>query len=79
VIIKSTYRDTISKGIKTLFFMPYLMIVLLCLSFGCCKNEQAPKEEEKKEDASKENDSIREDMKKKDVYLRKTKAQYVIY
>jgi hypothetical protein len=81
---------------KTMFFMPYLMVVLLCLSFGSCENIQAPKEGKKDvEVANSKNGSKKEEpdslidatdamndtqvMKKKEVILRKTKAQYVIY
>ena len=71
--------------------------VLLCLSFGSCKNEVTPEEQKtdieevnSKNDNNKEEiDSLNdvttdsnisvEEMKKKNIILHKTKAQYVIY
>ena len=74
-----------------------LIAVLLCLSFGSCKNEVTLEEQKtdieevnSKNDNNKEEiDSLNdvttdsnisvEEMKKKNIILHKTKAQYVIY
>ena len=68
-------------------FVTYLMVVLLCLSLGSCKDTTAEKGRENKEvgtdsltDATTTDSKIKaESLNKKDVLLRKTKAQYVIY
>ena len=60
------------------FFVFYFIAVLLCLSFGSCKNEVTP-EDQKTDLEEAQNDSSEVDMKKKNIILHKTKAQYVIY
>ena len=68
-------------------FVTYLMVVLLCLSLGSCKDTTAEEGSENKEvgtdsltDATTTDSKIKaESLNKKDVLLRKTKAQYVIY
>ena len=67
-------------------FVTYLMVVLLCLSLGSCKDTTAEEGSENKEvgtdsltDATTDSKIKAESLNKKDVLLRKTKAQYVIY
>ena len=60
------------------FCVLYLVAILLCLSFCSCKNEQTS-EDQKTDLEEAQNDSSEVDMKKKNIILHKTKAQYVIY
>lgn len=82
----------IAPGRSSVFF---LMALLLCLSFGSCKKEQTPEERnleetsggndsrkkvlDSLEDGTTDSKIKAEEIKRKDVILRKTKAQYAIY
>ena len=80
MITKALIKDTIIKSMKIRFFVLCLIVVLLCLSFGSCKNEQTPEEQKMDlEEANSKNDSSKVEMKNKNIILHKTKAQYVIY
>jgi PBP1b-binding outer membrane lipoprotein LpoB len=59
-------------------FMLYLITVLLCLLLGSCS--QTPAEEDGVSEVSDaDTDNKMEGIHQKDVVIRKTKAQYVIY
>jgi hypothetical protein len=61
-------------------FMLYLIAVLLCLSLGSCSQTPAPEEEDDASEVSNtDTDNKLEEIHNKDVVIRKTKAQYVIY
>ncbi len=87
----------VGREIKTRFFVPSLIAVLLCLSLSSCKKEQASMERKQNPEMANSKDDNKEaktdslngatpdsivnadEMKRKSVILRKTKAQYVIY
>ena len=61
-------------------FMLYLIAVLLCLSLGSCSQTAAPEEQNDASGVSNNGTGNKlEGIRNKDVIIRKTKAQYVIY
>lgn len=61
-------------------FMLYLIAVLLCLLLGSCSQTPAQEEENGTSEVSDaDTDNKMEGIHQKDVVIRKTKAQYVIY